>query len=339
MDYRTIGGDDYDMDDVDSTLHSLLWKHLVPSPTPSAAAAAAAVTVTATTTTTSSSATLPGDAAFLQAQAKLDAMHNRSFEPSLAPLSPSYEELSAIAHDPLDGLDDHGLFASCWRLRQPKSGFLLAVEYRNNIVPNDEFSAHEKDTWALVTSLHQTKEEVHAGVEGVASSDKEVLDITFKRDLVLQRMDRVVRWAQECYQVNSLPPSQNRYWPHTSKSFGKDPKLVNSCDPDAPLRTGRTLASIDEQDEQLLLSHLFSLCRKGAFYLVRHDPDSEAFTNQAVKILVDASQPWRAASMLGGRPYSLSTTGESGRIERRGNAHRAAWKKACAMLANQSVSQ
>ena len=91
-------------------------------------------------------------------------------------------------------------------------------------------------------------------------------------------------------------------------------------DPDAPMRHGRVLDDLDQEDELLLLQRMFACIRAGDF-------------NQAQEICINYGQSLRAATLEGWRLYHdpnfESTTTHETILPVEGNLYRDVWKQMC----------
>ncbi|EIW72067.1 hypothetical protein TREMEDRAFT_66694 [Tremella mesenterica DSM 1558] len=96
-----------------------------------------------------------------------------------------------------------------------------------------------------------------------------------------------------------------------------------SLDPDFILRDphGQGLAGEDQTYQTPLLATLWDLVRHGEL-------------DQAVKVCEQAGEPWRGATLMGGRRWNMSGMSESNQPSLpAGNRTRALWKKSCRAIA------
>ena len=97
------------------------------------------------------------------------------------------------------------------------------------------------------------------------------------------------------------------------------PNMVTELDPDAPLRTGKQLHSLDQEDETRLIKTLFGCVRCGLL-------------EEGQELCVRVGQSWRAATLEGWRPYHdpnyvQGTDGQGGdKLPVEGNKFRDIWK-------------
>ena len=95
--------------------------------------------------------------------------------------------------------------------------------------------------------------------------------------------------------------------------------MVTELDPDAPLRTGKQLHSLDQEDETRLIKTLFGCVRCGLL-------------EEGQELCVRVGQSWRAATLEGWRPYHdpnyvQGTDGQGGdKLPVEGNKFRDIWK-------------
>ena len=182
----------------------------------------------------------------------------------------------------------------------------------------------------------------------VESSPADVLDACLGGDdnvsLPLQRLTAALRWIEAChgrkfeaalnqeYEGNNdpiLPPPRRRsMWPSMVAALqqkANDPSSRGAFHPDAPLQSAldsRSSSPVDVQmkpddevDDARLLRACFMLFQAG-----RHE--------EAMRLVNDCGQPWRAATWTGGEPL----TSEGG-----GNPTRGLWKNQCRKISKQMV--
>lgn len=105
--------------------------------------------------------------------------------------------------------------------------------------------------------------------------------------------------------LNTAPPIEARhgYLPSTArkaKQAKRDGRPANdSYDPDFTLREGRVeaLAGEDETYQKPLLKTLWDLVRHGEL-------------DQAIKVAEEGGEPWRGASLMGGRRWTMGGLSE-----------------------------
>ncbi|KAL7543973.1 hypothetical protein ACHAXR_013468 [Thalassiosira sp. AJA248-18] len=185
----------------------------------------------------------------------------------------------------------------------------------------------------------------------VDSAPADVLDACLggeerSASLPLQRLNAALGWIEAChgrkfeealnreYEGSDdpiLPPPRRRtMWPGTVAALQQQGRAAwptsGVFHPDAPLQSafgGRTSSPVDvssfltpedEGDDARLLRACFMLFQAGRI-------------EEALKLVNDCGQPWRAASWMGGEP--LSSDGRSG------NPTRALWKSQCRKICKQ----
>ncbi|KAL3763490.1 hypothetical protein ACHAW5_010882 [Stephanodiscus triporus] len=174
----------------------------------------------------------------------------------------------------------------------------------------------------------------------VDSAPADVLDACLGGgvSLPLQRLNAALGWIEAChgrrfeealnqeYEGNAdplLPPPRRRtMWPGTLAALQKQrrsPSTSGAFHPDAPLQIAlgtrssspvdvlSSLMPQDEMDDARLLRACFMLFQAGR-------------VEEAVKLVTDCGQPWRAASWTGWEPLSADGAG---------NPTRALWKRKC----------
>jgi hypothetical protein len=196
----------------------------------------------------------------------------------------------------------------------------------------------ERETWLLLDMLYSSGLDPVGGDE--FGSAQVALNREFHGNSALQLWNVLVRWLHRVHQerlgmrplagAGGAGRSQGKYRPMTVASLSKQGRGV--ADPDATLRGGAALHADDADDQGELLGELWRLVRQGAFYDELGDEDRarehRELLARADEACAEFGEPWRLASLMGGRPYHLSE-------RREGNAYRALWRDATAQLALQ----
>ena len=223
-----------------------------------------------------------------------------------------------------------------------------------------EASKNEGNFWDLMTALREGgTDSLFYCVNGesppdlllnkdpatmVATSPAEVLEACLGEDengntsLPLQRLNAALSWIEAClgrnfdekianeYKNSSdpilPPPGRRTMWPATVESMKRKGGKIHLDAPlqhmfgdrsTSPASVSSFLESEDEANEARLLRACFMLFQAGR-------------VEEALKLVSDCGQPWRAASWIGGEP--LSSDGS-------GNPTRAFWKKQCRQISKQ----
>lgn len=214
----------------------------------------------------------------------------------------------------------------------------------------------ERDTWQLVISLfkdrledtyitqmEEEEDDMNSSSAMKYVSDKNLMSALFKRDSAVREAQIVVDWLENCAKENlSILMKNNKIysgqavaWENTLHRLQKKSRftsetmerpLVKEMDPDAPMRHGRVLDDLDQEDELLLLQQMFACIRAGDF-------------TQAQEICINYGQSWRAATLEGWILYHDSNF-ESTNIHDtvkpvEGNLYRDVWKRTCWAMCKQ----
>ena len=193
---------------------------------------------------------------------------------------------------------------------------------------------NERNTWRLmgklyndrlVTCLKDTEEAPPA-----KNSERQVIERLFQRNAEVRQAWIVVEWLERNAQDQEEDSLLNQMqffsdspvaWENTLSALQRGaigPNMVTELDPDAPLRTGKQLHSLDQEDEARLVRTLFWCVRCG---LLEDGQD----------LCVRLGQAWRAATLEGWRPYHdpnyvTATDGRGDKLPVEGNKHRDIWK-------------
>ncbi|WWC91661.1 uncharacterized protein L201_006607 [Kwoniella dendrophila CBS 6074] len=205
----------------------------------------------------------------------------------------------------------------------------------------------EHRTWQLLRAvyenqLHRAAPNFEAGsskqqiLENPYASPEEVMQTMVNEDSELSLWATLVDHLQTRPFLSSAPPLEARhgYLPSTLRraktnrpipSVGAAPLTPpQSLDPDFTLRDphGQGLAGEDQTYQTPLLETLWDLVRHGEL-------------DQAIKVCEQGGEPWRGASLMGGRRWTMGglTKDSIGMSPLEGNRRRALWKKSCRAIA------
>ncbi|KAF6025817.1 NUP107 [Bugula neritina] len=233
---------------------------------------------------------------------------------------------------------------------------LLQSTSRRNTRLTDLQSHHnilrdEMWTWQLAESLLRdtTNAELRAGEDELmnednphtVTTDQQLMEQFFESNDKVRKCQIVVDWLET---INSEDVLENFYnkvdfytgkigtmWENTlhlkKNSAQKAKNLVSEMDPDAPLRTGKKIDSLDQEDDERLLKYIFTLLRAGKL-------------EEAQKLCIRCGQAWRAASLEGWRlAHDPNYTSDSqDHLPISGNNFRDVWKAACWSLTQEALS-
>ncbi|KZT51988.1 nuclear pore protein 84/107 [Calocera cornea HHB12733] len=230
-------------------------------------------------------------------------------------------------------------------LLSPEEGFPARFEELCGLFFRDEADMTEEerlawklesDTWLLIKELYLYRLQVD---RDEIQSMEELLQInpyTTPAELAgallssptLHELDLVRNWLGATAPEPEDLPYRKGYWPNTTMRENQRTRVGGpkgpGMDPDATLR-GLVMEGDDAAFDRSLMRHVFQCIRAN---------DSE----RALETCREAAQPWRAASLIGGKAYttfSLSNyKGMDMEIPTGGNRHRMLWKKTCYKLAS-----
>ncbi|WWC64631.1 uncharacterized protein I303_107242 [Kwoniella dejecticola CBS 10117] len=204
----------------------------------------------------------------------------------------------------------------------------------------------EHRTWQLLRAvyenlLHRSDPSLEAGsskqhiLENPYASPEEIMQILVNEDPELSLWATLVEHLQTRPFLSNPPPLEARYGylPSTLRrakttrptpAVGAAPPTPPSLDPDFTLRDphGPGLAGEDQTYQTPLLETLWDLVRHGEL-------------DQAIKVCEQGGEPWRGASLMGGRRWNMGgmTQDSIGISPLEGNRRRALWKKSCRAIA------
>ncbi|XP_037947688.1 nuclear pore complex protein Nup107 [Teleopsis dalmanni] len=197
----------------------------------------------------------------------------------------------------------------------------------------------EMKTWRLLYALYKDRLFLQADnandleIIPLGVSEKEVVTQLYTYNSTLREYQLVVDWLEACYDLcdttSQIGHSKDASagWENTllqkkfprSVAFGYTDNLVESLDPDAPVREKRRLHMLDEEDNFRLSKSIFHEIRQGRI-------------NEAIAISKYCGQTWRAAILEGWRlhddpNYENVLSNKSLKVPVEGNPRRDLWKK------------
>ncbi|WVR00241.1 hypothetical protein IAU59_007383 [Kwoniella sp. CBS 9459] len=233
------------------------------------------------------------------------------------------------------------------RNKTPTTGATFEMDGEEQISA-EEYQAllTEHRTWQLIRSVYEnrlhrsdpsfvagsSREQIH---ENPYASPEDVTQTLVNEDSELSLWATLVDHLQTRPLLSTAPPLEARhgYLPSTLRraktarpnpTVGAAPPTPPSLDPDFTVRDphGQGLAGEDQTYQTPLLETLWDLVRHGEL-------------DQAIKVCEQGGEPWRGASLMGGRRWSMGgLTQESiGVSPLEGNRRRALWKKSCRAIA------
>jgi len=207
---------------------------------------------------------------------------------------------------------------------------------------------NERNTWRLMGKLYNDrlvtclKPKVELPPPA-RNSERQVIERLFQRSPIVRQAWIVVEWLERNAQdqMEDIVFNQMQYfsdskvaWENTLSALQRGvagPNMVDELDPDAPIRTGKQLHSLDQEDESRLVKALFGCVRCG---LLEEGQD----------LCVRVGQSWRAATLEGWRLYhdpnfESGTDGHGDKLPVEGNKHRDVWKYVAWTLTQDSALQ
>ncbi|WWC71980.1 uncharacterized protein I206_105939 [Kwoniella pini CBS 10737] len=204
----------------------------------------------------------------------------------------------------------------------------------------------EHRTWQLLRAVYENK--IHRSdpnfesgsskqqiLDNPYASPEDVMQTMVNEDSELSLWATLVDHLQTRPFLSNPPPLEARhgYLPSTLRrakttrptpAIGAAPPTPPSLDPDFTLRDphGPGLAGEDQTYQTPLLETLWDLIRHGEL-------------DQAIKVCEQGGEPWRGASLMGGRRWNMGgmTQDSIGISPLEGNRRRALWKKSCRAIA------
>ncbi|CAI9738848.1 pore complex Nup107-like [Octopus vulgaris] len=199
----------------------------------------------------------------------------------------------------------------------------------------------ERCTWQLLISLlinrledSQMEQDGEESMTLKYPSEYNLMSRLFKKDSSVREAQIVVDWLESCSHeyLSTLADNPEFYsgkevaWENTLHRLRKrkqipvsetERPLIDELDPDAPLRQGKALDDLDQEDDLILLQRMFACIRAGDI-------------DQAQKISCNHGQAWRAASLEGWRLYhdaNFEVHNEENLQPVEGNLFRDVWKR------------
>jgi len=207
---------------------------------------------------------------------------------------------------------------------------------------------NERNTWRLFGKLYTDRLVTAARPPPVLPppaprSEKQLIERLFQRSAAVRQAWIVVEWLERNAQdqMEESMMTQLQYftdstvaWENTLAALESGtggPNMVTELDPDAPLRSGKQLHSLDQSDEARLVRALFVLVRCGLL-------------EEGQELCCRVGQAWRAASLEGWKlfhdPNYESGTGggaPGSKLPVEGNQHRDIWKRVAWNLAEDAA--
>jgi len=220
------------------------------------------------------------------------------------------------------------------RLVKKMSGSQARQRFPKTITVREGLT-NERNTWRLLGKLYTdrlvTSSKEPELPDPSPGSERQVIERLFARSPSVRQAWIVVEWLERNAQdhMEELLMQEMQYfadssvgWENTLDALERGvggPNMVTSMDPDANIRTGKQLHSLDQDDEGRLLKALFIMVRCGLL-------------EEGQELCAKVGQPWRAATLEGWRLYhdpnfASGTGGEGGgKLPTEGNANRDIWK-------------
>ncbi|GAB0088681.1 Nuclear pore complex protein Nup107 [Sergentomyia squamirostris] len=198
----------------------------------------------------------------------------------------------------------------------------------------------ERNCWRLIYSLYRDrvivqKEAMDCDDIPLGGSEKTIVEHLYASNSNLREYQLIVDWLELCAleqttaQVgfftdhtvaweNTLHQLQNANQNDNFTAFKSKREIVDSLDPDAPIREKKSLHDFDQEDQQRLMRDVFLKIRQGRI-------------EDARSLCEHCGQPWQAAILEGWRLHHdsnyevLGGSTEKAQIE--GNPRRDVWKK------------
>ena len=198
-----------------------------------------------------------------------------------------------------------------------------------------EVLTNERNTWRLMGKLYNDRLVTCLKDQGdipqpAKNSERQVIERLFQRNSEVRQAWIVVEWLERNAQDQEEDSLVNQMqffsdspvaWENTLSALQRGaigPNMITEMDPDAPLRTGKQLHTLDQEDETRLIKTLFGCVRCGLL-------------EEGQELCVRVGQSWRAATLEGWRPYHdpnyvTGTDGQGDKLPVEGNKHRDIWK-------------
>ncbi|KAI7828810.1 nuclear pore protein 84/107 [Gamsiella multidivaricata] len=195
----------------------------------------------------------------------------------------------------------------------------------------------ESHTWLLLQTLasafDHTKPPIKKGPDALAWSDLDLIEHLARTDNEFKHHSAVRLWLETIAPPFNSNAVAKTFTQQTSIgsafSFGPRPSPIKPeyLDPDAVTRDRIKLSESNQLIEHNLLRTVWEYIRRGQL-------------QEAKDACVKAGEPWRAESISGGEPYSVSIAFTDPQYDREegliGNKTRGLWKGTCYALANEA---
>ncbi|XP_044018681.1 nuclear pore complex protein Nup107 isoform X2 [Aphidius gifuensis] len=209
---------------------------------------------------------------------------------------------------------------------------------------NEELSLeNERNTWRLIYCLYQNRlasqnyqNQMDCDDDddnnNTHISEKDVINNLIKNESQIREYQLIIDWLEQnaLDQAESLPKIEHYTdktvaWENTIHqinnkktgiSFGSLRQIVESLDPDAPIREGKPLHDLDKEDDKRLEKRMFIEVRCGRL-------------QRAQELAIHCGQPWRAACLLGWQPHhdpNYNNPLNDTKLPIEGNPNRGLWK-------------
>jgi hypothetical protein len=217
-------------------------------------------------------------------------------------------------------------------INQSIQTYINSLSVKVDLDPTNEWYRQERDIWKLIYRLCCIPKLVTPTALTSINrllTDFEALHVGLCNDLHFQVLDRLLSWYHDTFAHEQH---------HHQQQQPILPIIQQQRDPDGPLTPQ------EQQANELLLQELFVCARKGAFYFVSSSDPTRSLTSrvantEAAKLCGLVRQPWRMASLIGGKPmHVVYDRNDVNHIDRVGNAHRASWKLSCGNLSRHTTS-
>ncbi|KZP00487.1 hypothetical protein CALVIDRAFT_277352 [Calocera viscosa TUFC12733] len=193
----------------------------------------------------------------------------------------------------------------------------------------------ESDTWLLIKELYPYRLQLDNDEPQTMEQLLQVNPYTTPAELAgallssptLRELELVRTWLGATAPDPDDLPYRKGYWPNTTMRENQRSRVGGpkgpGMDPDATLR-GLVMEGDDAAFDRSLMRNVFQCIRMN---------DSE----RALETCRQAAQPWRAASLIGGKAYTTFSLSNYKNMDVEtptgGNRHRMLWKKTCFKLA------
>ncbi|KAJ8686209.1 hypothetical protein QAD02_022003 [Eretmocerus hayati] len=269
---------------------------------------------------------------------------------------PWQDAYSKLYYDFLDGVQCHSsevqIFETisdfieyCTKTLELMRGMKSKVESVDQS-PEEISLENERNTWRLVYCLYQNRLDSVDNTSGIEHdgtsyiSEKEVIEALYKNSKLIREYQLIIDWLEKnaLDQADRLPSLENFTdrtipWENTfhqlknKKSgipFASSRPLVSCLDPDAPIREGKALHDLDQEDDARLEKRMLIEVRCGRL-------------QKAQALAIHCGQHWRAACLLGWVPYhdpNYRNPSSDSKLPVEGNPNRSLWKLCAWKISN-----